>query len=434
MAAVPRLADRDGIPRFYDHHIVYLNSMHAQALGLPAPQSRDRIYANFWRRGNTRPDFEGWLRPKAWCQQCDQVVDAMQSWKKPEHPWGRYRQQYVYRCPHISCRNQVVEPGWLPAATAIDWSLLGIRIGDRDRPLSPKTRRRIAAGIGRYWTPLQLEAAGHSYDAADPKHPQYGDPASYYRIWPTDEVVRTLHTIESKALAIPVEGRAGKTADPVNGPLRTMTTRAETGPVRPFIAELRGGGSTARPADHPLATVTASGFHHGLVVPSGGTWSDDAIPAGELHRALLARGSYGSLTPDYTNSGTAAPTEQPIGALTPRDRYAVVIRQNGTEGNLAWASTPATEAFRTLTTKGQQAVITPGDLAAAETQVDDCEFRMLEPTETAAGMAFPAAYRWQGTRRERQKLAGNAVTPPAARDLNGCAVEALTGETPAQMA
>lgn len=194
-------------------------------------------------------------------------------------------------------------------------------------------------------------------------------------------------------------------AAPIDRPRRTMTTRAETGLVqpfltqfrdrvrdldpeaaafptivgdganhglvRPFIAELRGGGSTARPADHPLATVTASGFHHGLVV-----------------------------------------------------------RQNGTEGNLAWASTPAHEAFRTLTTKGHRAVLTPGDIAAADAQVDDCEFRMLEPTETAAGMAFPGDYRWQGTRRERQKLAGNAVTPPAARDLIGCAVEALTGETP----
>lgn len=411
----------------YAHHIVYLNSMHAQALGLPAPQSRDRIYVNFWRRGNKRPDFERWMRPLAWCPQCDEVVDAIQSWKKPDKPWGRYRQQYVYRCPRVSCRNSILEPGWLPAASAIDWSLHGTRIGERDRPLSPKTRRRIAAGIARYWSPLQLEAAGNTYDAADPKHRQYGDPNSYYRAWPVDDVMRTLHTIESKALAIPVEGRDGKVAMPTDLPLRTMTTRAETGMVRPFIAELRGGGSTARPADHPLATVTASGFHHGLVVPSGGTWNDDAIPVGEPHRTLATRDAYGLLTPYYGNSDTAAPTDQPIGTLTTRDRYALVVRQNGTEGNLAWASTPSSETFRTLTTKGQQAILTPGDLAAAEAQVDDCEFRMLEPTETAAGMAFPTDYRWQGTRRERQKLAGNAVTPPAARDLIGCAVEALTG-------
>lgn len=50
--------------------------------------------------------------------------------------------------------------------------------------VSPKTRRRIAAGIARYWTPVQFEAAGHTYDAADTKHPQHGDPISYYQIRP----------------------------------------------------------------------------------------------------------------------------------------------------------------------------------------------------------------------------------------------------------
>ena len=46
-----------------------------------------------------------------------------------------------------------------------------------------------------------------------------------------------------------------------------------------------------------------------------------------------------------------------------------------------------------------------------------CRFRMLEPHEIAAGMAFPSTYLWQGTKRERVRLAGNAVTPPVARDL-----------------
>ena len=295
----------------YAHHIVYLNSMHAQALGAPAPQSRDRLYVNFFRIGNGRPDFEGWLRPKAWCDGCGGVVDAMQVWKKPDQPWGRYRQQYVYRCPRVSCRNQVVEPGWLPAAAAIDWTLRGTRIGDRDRPLSDKTRRRIAAGIARYWSPMQLEAAGHTYDAADAKHPQYGDPNSYYRIWPTDQPLKTIHATGSKALAIPVEGRDGKVAVPVGLPLRTMTTRAETGLVRPFIAELRGGGSTARPADHPLATVTASGFHHGLVVP--GAWTTD-----ERRWGRRRWGSRTAPPPPVTpcwlrTTATATPPHRPTG-------------------------------------------------------------------------------------------------------------------------
>lgn len=45
-----------------------------------------------------------------------------------------------------------------------------------------------------------------------------------------------------------------------------------------------------------------------------------------------------------------------------------------------------------------------------------------------SSMAFPGDYVWEGTRRERVRMAGNAVTPPAARDLIGAVVEALTGE------
>ena len=54
-----------------------------------------------------------------------------------------------------------------------------------------------------------------------------------------------------------------------------------------------------------------------------------------------------------------------------------------------------------------------------------CRFRMLEPREIALGMSFPATYRWQGTKRERVRLAGNAVTPPAARDLITVCVDSL---------
>jgi DNA (cytosine-5)-methyltransferase 1 len=101
------------------------------------------------------------------------------------------------------------------------------------------------------------------------------------------------------------------------------------------------------------------------------------------------------------------------------------MRNNTARGDQGQMTTPASEVLRTLTTSGHQSLLTPGDLAAAEAQVDDVLFRMLEPHEVAAGMAFPTDYIWEGTRRERVKMAGNAVTPPAARDLVACVVEAL---------
>jgi DNA (cytosine-5)-methyltransferase 1 len=133
----------------YCAHVVSLNSMHAQVAGLPAPQSRDRLYVVGHLRAIRCPDLAKWVAPQAWCPPCARVVSARQAWK-PGRVVGRYRAQYVYVCPVC---HRPVEPGWLPAAAAIDWGLPGERIGDRGRPLAPKTLARIEAGLRKYARP-----------------------------------------------------------------------------------------------------------------------------------------------------------------------------------------------------------------------------------------------------------------------------------------
>lgn len=442
----------------YDFRVVSLNSMHAQAHGDPAPQSRDRLYIVCWLRGNRAPDIAKVMRPLAWCPTCQAVVESQQVFKNGRTV-GKYRSQYVYL--HGSC-GTAVEPGYLPAAAAIDWTLQGKRIGDRTKPLADKTRRRIAAGIAKYWAPFHMEAAGNTYDAANPRHPGYGSPTAYYRAWSTLDTLKTLHTDETKALVVPLEGRAGDRINTAADLLRTQTsrhadalampafmlerrfdyrTRGLDEPIStltandttkalveppPFIAELRGGGSHARTVEQPASTFTASGNHHGLVVPAGGTWNDDARPTDDPHRTLTTRETSALVLPYYGATQVAQPTGKPVGTLTTRDRYALITRHNSSKGDGAEMTTPASEYLRTLTTTAQQSIITPADVTAAESQVDDCLFRMLEPTEVAAGMAFPPDYIWGGTRRERVKLCGNAVTPPAARDLIAAVVEALS--------
>jgi len=448
----------------YDFRVVSLNSMHAQAHGDPAPQSRDRLYIVCWLKGNRAPNVDRVMRPLAWCPNCQQVVESQQVWKNGRTV-GKYRSQYLYM--HGSC-GTTVEPGYLPAAAAIDWTLAGKRIGDRTKPLAEKTRRRIAAGIAKYWSPFHMEQGGNQYDAADPKHRNYGDPNGYYRASSTLDALKTLHTMETKALVVPLEGRAGDRINTTEEPLRTQTSRhadaiafpplvtrhfgikggaaaRHTKPAdealrtitanggnmslttSPFIAELRGGGSHARPVSEPASTFTASGNHHGLVVPAGGTWNDDARPTSDAHRTLVTRDTSALVMPYYGAAQSAQPTDKPVGTLTTVDRYALIQRHNSSKGDGAEMLTPAYETMRTLTTKGHQSLITPGDLAAAEAHVDDCLFRMLEPHEVAAGMAFPDDYIWRGTRRERVKLCGNAVTPPAARDLIAAVAESLGG-------
>lgn len=391
----------------YQFKVISLNSMHAQAFGMPAPQSRDRIYIAAWPENDPAPDFERILRPRAYCSRCDVMVEARQAWKNGKTV-GRYRQSYVY--VHAGC-GTTVEPGWLPAAAAIDWSIPGERIGDR---LKPKTRARIAAGIARYWGPIHFEFSGNQYDAADPNHPQYGDPDAYYRAWSMDDVIRTLHTRESKALAIPVEGRDGKEVRTLGQPMRTQTTRLETGLAHPpFVAELRGGGSDARPVSDPAATFCANGNHHALV------------------------------TPYYGTATGAKPVDEPVGTLTTHDRYALIQRMNSGGAEM---TTPASEYLRTLTTTGHQALIhadprrprpqvSPADMKAAEEMVSEVMFRMFRPGEVAAGMAFPPDYDWHPDKtkpvsnRDMVKMAGNAVTPPSSRDLMAVGAEHLLGSS-----
>lgn len=406
--AYPWLVWKQALRRLgYRFRILSINSMHAQAFGLPAPQSRDRLYIAAWPENEAAPDFERILRPQAYCPTCDRMVESQQRWN-PGRSVGKYRSQYRY--VHAECRT-VVEPGFLPAINAIDWSIPGERIGDR---FKDKTRLRVAAGIARYWgQPFQYEHTANQYDAADPKHPQHGDPNAYYRAWGLDDVMRTLHTDESKALAVPLEARAGiDTARTLSDPLRGQTTRLENALVAPpFVAELHGGGSDARPVTEPAATFLAGGNHHALV------------------------------TPYYSGSDSALPVDQPIGTLTTVDRYALVHRNN-TGG--AEMTTPVTEYLRTLTTtdggpsliqggpRGGRPKITQGDLDAALEIVSECHARMFQPHEVAAGMAFARDYNWQPPNREKPvskrdlvKAAGNAVCPPNARDLMAIGAEYL---------
>lgn len=358
----------------YDHRIQYLNSMHAQHGGLPAPQSRDRMYVLFWLKGNKAPDVEKYFRPKAYCSSCDQIVDAMQVFKKQEQ-WGRYRAQYAYRCPSAACRNAIVEPGWLPASAAIDWTLRGERIGDRARPLAPKTLARIRAGLAKYGNQsMQLTAAGNTYDSAATGK------GNYFRIWPTAES------------------------------LRTQTGTTEHGLVLDSVR----GSNIISPTDGPFATQTTS-YTRSLLVPVEGREGKQAQHVDEAMRTQTTRNETGLLMSYYGN-GQLKSVKQPIDTLSTVDRFAMITTLRGTN-----APKDVSQPLDTFAANGNHHGLTEWSVP----EVDDCEFRMLEPHEIKAGMAFPKEYIMLGNKREQVKMAGNAVTPPAARDLVACMAETL---------
>ncbi|MFF8831299.1 DNA cytosine methyltransferase [Streptomyces sp. NPDC015131] len=293
----------------YCLHEVFLNAAFAGALGPAAPQWRDRWFCLMHPKGTRCPDVPRYTSPRAWCPDCEAVRNTYQSWKDPGKQAGKYRQQYVFRC--TACGQQA-EPETRPAAEAIDWALPAQRIGDRTRPLADKTMARIRLGLERYGTALV------PVEGREGKQPS-----------PVTTPLRTCTARNETGLLVPAGGTWNDTAYLTDQPFRTRTTRESEGVViPPFIAELRGGGSKTRPVSEPLATVCASGNHHGLVAP-------------------------------------AAPV------------------------------------------------------------LEDCSFRMLSPAEYAAAMAFPDTYRWQGSKRDRVRMAGNAVPPNMARDLVACGMASL---------
>lgn len=399
----------------YCLHFVHLNSMFAQQAGAPAPQSRDRWYCAGHLDRYPCPDLDRWTRPAAYCPTCDIEVRAVQAWKNTDRRRGRYKAQYVWRCPIAGCHAEVY-PGVLPAAVAIDWTLPGERIGDRARPLAAKTVARIEAGLRRYARPASrpfltptrsgrprvigtdeplatVVANGSNHGLVGPMLVPAGgtwnDSAQ-----PITEPFRTRTTRDTEALVVPVEGRDGISARTADDPLRTQTARLQDALVVP----LRNNG-VARPAgSDPAPTVAAAGNHHALVM-----------------RNMTARGDQGQMS---------TPVDEPLRTQTASSVQSLV-RWDHLLVPYYGASTArrVDEPVGTVTTVDRNALVGP------QIELDDCTFRMLEPHEIQLAMAFHAGYRVLGNKRERVRQLGNAVTPPAARDLIAALVEAITGES-----
>lgn len=364
----------------YRGKIVILNSAFANQLGAPAPQLRDRVYFAFWQERYPEPDFDRWTRPDAWCPTCETTVRAVYAPKPgPRRPM-RYGKQYVYRCPSVRCRNSEVAPYVLPAAAAIDFSLPAERIGDRRQPLRPKTMARIAAGLARYAVPMLVPAGGSRRRAA----------AS------VAAPMATRTTSENDGLCVPpllvpVEGRAEIDSARLTGvPGRAQTARLQDALVVP----LRNNTTARRVATDLLPAFAAAGQHHALIMRNQNSRGGQmCTPPDEPVRTLTASclQSLVSWSHLYSyDTGVLRPLGQPLPA------------QTTVQGDALLAAAPA---------------------------VEDCTFRMLDVHEIKSGMAFAAGFRMPvGTKRDKVRMLGNAVTPNAARDLIAALAEAITGE------
>jgi DNA (cytosine-5)-methyltransferase 1 len=247
----------------YRSQIVSVSSAHVGgADNLPAPQWRDRIYIVFTRTDIPAPDLAP--RPPAWCPECGEDVFAVQTWRNGRRV-GKYKQQYDYRCPNTACRHTVVEPYVRPAASIIDWTNLGVRIGDRPahglRPLAANTVKRIRAGLSLLGTERMVLTVNHGgHDG---------------RAVPADNAPLAARTVKiGDAVLVPAGGTWNTQPTHTAEPMRTRLANPKgfeallTPPQADdsFIVTLRRN-ATARPVSTPVDTVTGQGRHHWLVIP-----------------------------------------------------------------------------------------------------------------------------------------------------------------------
>jgi DNA (cytosine-5)-methyltransferase 1 len=341
------------------------NSMHHGV-----PQSRDRIFV-VWLRSGIKADLD--LELSAHCARCDCERTIRQAFK-PGRRVGRYRQQWVWVC--TTCTSPC-EPSTEPAAKIIDWALPCPRIGDRTRPLAPATRDRIAAGLARYgWLqPITTTGAGNVHERT---------PGNRARS--LAEPLPTQQTTATSALATPPGflfqtahgGRTTALADP-------HPTVCASDDRHALVVPLRRNGHAA-PTSDPAPTVTAGGNHHALLMRNNTGGEEMCTPITEPARTMTTAGHQSLLVP-HNRTGRARDVEQPSPTLTTRDRVA---------------------------------------LLDPDTVLDECGFRMLEPYEVAAAMAFPVGYIPRALpKKDQVKLAGNAVTPPVMTWILSRVIQAL---------
>lgn len=350
----------------YEFKLCYLN---AQFFGVP--QSRDRFFGVFWKKDLRTPDLD--FHPRAHCPKCDREIGAVQAWKKPTYPWGRYgpRRQYLYRCPHCA---ETVDPYYTPAYVAIDWSDQGTRIGDRKRPLKDKTLARIQRGLEQY---------GNQYLVIDTA---YGGPNNKDRVRPADTPLPTQTTRQTLAVTMPLVTSVNyfdDTCRPVTDPLPTQTTAAK----QALVVTMRQHCKVRSP-EEPLTCITAGGNNHAL-----------------LRMPFLAV--------NYSPGIHRAITE-PMSCITTVDHHSLVIPEPFIVNYYGQSfTTPVGDPLPCIPTVMHHGLVQQGELP----ELDDCWFRMLKPPEIGRGQAFHSGYIVLGTQREQVKQYGNAVPPPMARAL-----------------
>lgn len=429
----------------YGYQLVSVSAAHVgDALNPHAPQRRDRMYVVFHRLDCPKPDLE--LRPMAHCEKCG-LVEGVKFWKKKDGTLtasGQHMQvgkygvrsgQYYYTCPNVSAhihdsrngRPVVVTPLERPAASVIDWSDLGVPIGERAEhgldPLVVNTIARVQKGIQTFGRPVHLAGAGNTYERPG---------SGYVRAWPADGTpFMAQQTTVTTGIAWPpfIDATGGSwNTEPYTVGDRAFRTQmanpkgCEALVCPPLIVNHAHTDDRVDPADARALPAATTKIGHGLVVPpflvtnkSDGGRPQDRISEVDEPFGAVTTGRHQSLV---TPSGAVPPgafvdtMRNNVVGTSPWEAVTAITAGGNNHGlvvpyNRTGVARPADlYAMPTMHTVDGAGLATPGDV---DFDVMKARYRTLKWWEQARAQRFPATYQWVGTSGQRTAGAGNAV-------------------------
>jgi DNA (cytosine-5)-methyltransferase 1 len=424
----------------YKHKCVFLNAQfahgfhHGHFIESFAPQSRDRIYVVFWKKGNKAPKLD--IRPQAPCLSCCKNVGAVQTWKKQK--FGKYgikNGQYVYRCPEC---HSTVTPYYYAALNCLDFSQSMVRIRDRElygmKPLADNTLARIQYGLNKgRLAPVLLDQRNQFSrhvgtrvrDAAtDTMNTQSTGYSTYLasaftfdmahshathsgKIRDPFQAMNTQTTQASSALvtsqAVEVFLQANRDCSPMQaagaGVLHTQTTALQEYVIGApgFISQQYGNTKDGDSFVEALSTTTATNKSALIMPPSAILTARGDCDLAEMTKTLPTQVAAGIqnwvvsqqpfLTPYHGGSHQAASVMEPTYTVPTNDSLAMVSGQH--------------------------------------IDVMDCYFRMLQPHETLQAQGFGREYVVLGNKDQQQKQIGNANPPPTMELLTRLCLDSL---------
>jgi DNA (cytosine-5)-methyltransferase 1 len=268
---------------------------------------------------------------------------------------------------------------WVPAREIIDWTLPAQSIYERKKPLSPKTMNRIFEGLRKFGVKPSIVTMEHAGSVRSAEQP-----------------IPTVTTARGGAMGV----------------------------AEPFLVELRGTSrqqvkGSARRLAEPLSVVSTSGAHHGLVAPwlvqvnhegedaSRVRSMDKPMPTVCGNRGEWAMCDAKALLPQQSG-GILRSVEEPAPTIATGGAVALVepflIEYYGTGG-----AESVEQPLNAVTTKDRHALVRPVVVIDGQRYLLDIRFRMLQPHELAAAQGFRREYQFTGNKSEQVKQIGNAV-------------------------